>query len=86
MLQKVGDPGGRCGRGAAHAQTRADLLQRARRVVIELEVGLLARDTIPEIDIRLIPNFEIPLRDFLDAVAIDQVLGKVRSSAHPTAP
>ena len=51
-------------------------LQRAGGVVIELKVGFLRRAPGPEIDVRLIPDFEVPTGDLVDAVAIDQVLGE----------
>ena len=63
-------------RRTAHAQPRTHCLYRARRVIVELEVGRLRRTPGPEVDVRLVPHFEIPLRDFVDAIMLDQVPGK----------
>ena len=70
-------------RRAAHANPLIHRLQRARRVVVELEVGLLRGPARPEIDVRLVPDFEIPLRNFVDAVALDQMLRKGRNQRVP---
>ena len=72
------DPSGLRRRWPADAQPRAHGLQGARSGVVERVIGLLLRVTRPEIEVGLVPNFEIPLRDFVDAVAIDQVLGEMR--------
>ena len=53
-------------------------------MVIEIEVGLLARDAVPEIDVGFVPDFEVPLRDFVDAIAIDEVLGEVGHQVVPS--
>ncbi len=52
-------------------------------MVVELEVGLLRGAASPEIDVGLVPDFEVPLRDFIDAVALDEVLGKGGDEAVP---
>ena len=50
---------------------------RSRAVwVVELEVGLLAGDAVPEVDVGLIPHLEVPLGDFFETVAGDEMLGE----------
>ncbi len=74
--EELGDPGGGGGCGATYAEARADCLEVAGGVVVELEVGGLAGDAAPEVDVGFIPDFEVPLGDFVDAVAVDEVLGE----------
>ena len=76
MGDHVADPGGLCGGGASHADARVDAFEGAGGVVVQLEVGLLGGAASPEIDVGLVPDFEVPLRDFIDAVALDEVLGE----------
>jgi hypothetical protein len=64
---------------AADAQAGADVLQVIGGVGVEVEVGLHARDAVPEVDVGLVPDFEVPGGDLIDAVAIDEVLGEVAS-------
>ena len=54
----------------------------ARAVIVKLPVGCLPGLSGPEIEIGFVPNLEIPLRNFIDTVAIDQMLRKrgIRSS------
>jgi len=61
---------------AAHAQAGAHGFEGTRRMVIEGKVGALRGLAAPEADVWLIPDFEVPLRNFIDAVARDQVPGK----------
>ncbi len=70
-------------RRPADAQLRAYGLDVARGVVVELEVGLLPRRSSPEIEIGLVPHFEVPARHFVDAIAIDQVPGELRDHVVP---
>ncbi len=72
----VADPGGLSGGWASDADARVDGFEGAGGVVVELEVGLLRGAAGPEIDVGLVPDFEVPLRDFIDAVALDEVLGE----------
>ena len=80
MLDEVVDPGGLRGGGSADAQLRADSLDALGGVIVELEVGGLFGLAGPEVDVGLVPDFEVPLRHFVDAVAVDQVLGELRRS------
>ena len=64
------------GGGAADAQAWIDGFERAGGVLVELEVRTVARDASPEVDVGLVPDFEVPLRDFVDAVAIDEVVSE----------
>ncbi len=77
ILQKLRYPVRGRGRRSSDTQPWAYPLQGASRVRVEIEITLLARNAIPEIDIRLVPHLEIPLRDFINTVTIDQVLREV---------
>ncbi len=79
-------PGGLRGRWSANAQPRIDSFYRAGRVVVELVVRLLFRIARPEIKVGLVPDFEIPLRDFVDAVAINEMLGEMGNQIAPFVP
>ena len=57
----------------AHANLRTHRFQRAHGVVVQFEIGRLLGIAAPEIDIGFVPYLEIPARDFIDAVAIDEV-------------
>jgi hypothetical protein len=67
LAEKIVDPSSLRSCRATHSQTRVYRLQSARGMRIEFEVGALSRDTVPEVAIGLIPDFEIPLRDLVDA-------------------
>src|SRR6185437_6182622 len=58
----------RC-RRSADPQAGTDALEIARGVIVKLEVAFLAGRAAPEIEIRLVPYLEIPLRNLIDAVA-----------------
>jgi hypothetical protein len=82
----VADPGGLRGSGASDADARVDAFEGAGGVVVQLEVGLLGGAASPEIDVGLVPDFEVPLRDFIDAVALDEVLGEGDDEGVPPSP
>src|SRR6266403_3425665 len=70
MLDESIGPGGlRCGR-TAHAETITHSLNGCDRVIVKLPVGRLFGLAHPEIDIRFVPDFEVPLRNLIHAVAI----------------
>ncbi len=50
---------------------------------VQIEVGFLARNAIPEVDVRLVPHFEIPFRYFVNAVTIDKVLREMPDEVIP---
>jgi hypothetical protein len=52
-------------------------------VSIKIVIALVARNAVPEIDIRFVPYLEVPLRYFVDAVTIDQVLRDYRWTGVP---
>ena len=83
MANEAIDPGRLRRRGSADAKPRIHGLQRSRRRVVKLVVRLLLRIARPEIEVRLVPDLEIPLRDFVDSVAIDQMLREVRNEIAP---
>ena len=62
-----------CGGGAADAEAGGDTFDGTSGVVVELVVGVFARIAGPEVDVGLVPDFEIPLGDFVDAVALDEM-------------
>ena len=74
VREEVGGPRGLRGGRAAHADARIHRLERAHGVVVQGEVGGLLRLAGPEADVRLVPHLEVPAGDFIDAVALDQVL------------
>ena len=55
-------------------------------MIVELEVGGLLGLAGPEVDVGLVPHFEVPLGDFVDAVAIDQMLGELVDEVVPFRP
>src|ERR1700727_2181384 len=50
---------------------------------IQFKILALAWDAIPEIDIRRTPSLLVPLRDLVDAVALNQVLRELRHQGIP---
>ncbi len=83
MLDHVGNPGRLRRRRPTHPQTRISPLDGPGGVIVELKIGRLFRLSSPKVDIRLIPDFEIPLRDFVHAVAIDQMFREVINQRLP---
>ena len=72
------DPRGLRGGWPAHLQAGRDGFERARGVVVELEVGGLFRGAHPEVDVGLVPDFELPGGDFIEAVALRRGAGRRR--------
>src|ERR1700741_4723732 len=68
---------------ATHPETGVHGLQRPSRHVVEMIVGLLFWIASPEVEVRLVPDFKIPLRDFIDSVALDKMLCKMRNEVIP---
>src|SRR5262249_39539373 len=66
------------GRMSANADLWAGSLESARSVLVELPVGVLPRIAAPEIEIGLVPDFEIPLAHFLDAISAHEMFGQSR--------
>jgi hypothetical protein len=83
-LQELRDPLGCGSGGTAYSEARADGLECASGVIVEIEVRLLSRDAVPEVDVGFIPHFEVPLGDFLDAVTVNEVLGEVLDEVIPS--
>src|SRR5262249_17380503 len=86
MGDKSINPSGLRGRGAADAEALVDALYGAGGNLGKVVVGWFFGDALPEIYIRLVPHLEIPLRNFLDAVSIDEVLREVRHQVTPPVP
>src|SRR5260370_40620611 len=83
MFQEIANPRRRGSSGAANAQPRTNILEIECRVIVEFEVAFLSRDAAPKINIRFVPNFEVPLRNFIDAVSIDKMLREMSHQAIP---
>ena len=62
------------GRGATDPQSRTDRFDGERGVVVQIPVAGLLGLSGPKIEVRLVPHFEIPLRNLINAVAVDQML------------
>src|SRR5262245_42074134 len=85
VFQKIAHPIGRsCGR-SAHTKARADGFEGAGGMTVKLEVGGLFGFAGPEIDVRLIPHLEIPLRDLVEAIAFDKVTSESADKVVPFA-
>src|SRR5260370_2600957 len=80
------NPRGLRGSWPAHSQPLIYFLNRNRGVVIQFPVSILFWLSCPKINIGLIPYFEIPLRNFIDAVAIHQMVGKCVDQIIPAVP
>ena len=76
ILQKVANPGGLRGCRSSDSELRRDLLEGTGGVLVEVEIRALFGIADPEVDIRFVPDFKVPLRDFCDTVAGDEVGGK----------
>src|SRR6266700_3413327 len=86
VRQEAVHPGGlRRGR-AANAATRAHAFDGAGSAILELVVGGFLRATGPEINIGLVPDFEIPLRDLVDTVALDEMAREILDELFPLGP
>src|SRR5271166_2741260 len=74
MPNHVSYPSGlRRGR-TANPQARVNALNGLSRVIIKLKIGGLFRYTRPKVDIRLIPDFEVPLHHLLAAITLYQMM------------
>jgi hypothetical protein len=71
------------GRWPTDAQARAHGFDVTRGVVIQLEVRFLLRDSRPEVEVGLVPDFEVPVGDLVYAVALDQVLSELSDQVIP---
>ena len=83
VFEEIVHPVGGGGCGAADAQSRTHCFQSACGVVVQVEVAGLSGDAVPEIDVGFVPDFEVPLRYFVDSIAIYEVLGEVRHQIVP---
>src|SRR5580700_6660272 len=76
MREKFIGPAGLRGGWTADAKAGADTLHGLCGDIVEMKVRFVSRIADPEIEIRLVPDFEIPLRNFLNSVAIDEMFGE----------
>src|ERR1039458_5043484 len=64
-------------------QSRIDRLNRAHRVVIEFKVSPLLRISHPEIEVRFVPDFEIPLRNFTRPIPVHEMPRELSDHVFP---
>src|SRR6267143_3134911 len=86
MREEAVHPGGLCRGRAADAETRAHAFDGARSAIVELVVGRFFRIADPEVNVGLVPNFEIPLRDFVEAVPLDEMAREILDELLPFVP
>ncbi len=84
VTNKSIDPCRLRGGRSADAQSWADFLKCKSGMVVELPISFLLGLAAPEIKIRLVPDFEIPLRYFVDAIPLDEMLGEDRDQVVPS--
>src|SRR6266702_1352801 len=61
---------------APDLQALRDPFDRACGVIVKFEICWLLRVALPEVNVGLVPYFELPCSDFIDAVTLDQVPGQ----------
>jgi hypothetical protein len=84
-VQEVGNPAGGSRRGAADGEPLVDRLDGAHGGLVEPEVVRL-RARPEDLEVRLVPDLEAPARDFLRAVALDEVRGERTDERRPFVP
>ena len=77
MPNHIADPRGLSGGRPTHPQVGTSALHCPRRMIVKLKIGALFGYTGPKVDIRLIPDLEIPLHHFIVAVALHQMTGEL---------
>src|SRR5580704_14805179 len=85
MPDKAVDPSGLRGSRSPYAEARICVLQSGSGNIVKVIAGLLFRFSRPEIEIRFVPNFKIPLRHLLDAVSLYKVTGELENELVPLA-
>jgi len=83
VLNETIDPGGLRRSGSTHAQPAIHALQGSRGCIIKLVISLFLRIAHPKINIRLVPDFEVPVGNLINAVALDKVLRKMSDQVVP---
>src|SRR3984885_15552644 len=73
MANECTDPGRLCRGRAADPQRGVHTLERLCRVIVQSKVAGLRRRAGPEIKVWFVPHLEVPLRDFIDPIAIDEM-------------
>src|SRR5579872_4218279 len=86
MFDKSIDPGCLCGSRASDSQPLTYALDCLRCVIVKLPVAGLLGLAAPKIEIRFVPDFKVPLRNFVDAVAFDQMFGECSDKVNPLGP
>src|SRR3954465_15377203 len=77
------DPSGLRGGGTADSQFCIYAFHCFGSFVVEHKVGGLFRFAVPEIDVRFIPNFEVPLLHLILSVTVNQVFYKGSDQSVP---
>ena len=67
----------------ADTQSGIDRFERLRGVIVQGPVRLLRGSAGPEVQVGLVPDLEIPLRDFVNPIAIDHVRSEGRDQRVP---
>src|SRR5215472_3841575 len=75
-----------CGCRTSHAKPSIYFFDRVGSVIVKLPISILFRLTRPEIDVGLIPDFEIPFGNFIGAISLNQMPGKSRNKLVPFVP
>ena len=86
MGQEAVHPGGlRSGR-SADAKARVDAFDGAGGAIVQLVVRGFFRITGPEINVGFVPDLEVPLGDFVFAIASDKMMREILNELLPFAP
>src|SRR6185312_17368564 len=83
MSNKCADPSRLRRRRAADTQLCIHVLDGGSCYVIKIKISLLLGNAVPKIDVRLVPDFEIPALYFVFPIAIQQMPDK---SGHQRGP
>src|SRR5580704_9120021 len=75
-----------CSRWPSHAKPWIHALNCARSVIVKFPITCLLGLAAPKIQIGFVPDLEVPLRNFIDAVAIDEMFRKRADEVIPFAP
>src|SRR5579872_6306223 len=86
MFDKGVYPCSLCAGWSSHTKPLVYALNCSRRVIVKLPVGCLLGLAAPKIQIRFVPNFEVPLCNFIDAITVDQMFRKRGDEVVPLVP
>src|ERR1700690_2861669 len=86
MFDKGVRPCSLCRGRTSHSKLWIHFLDGDGSVVVKLPIACLPGHPGPKIQIGFVPYLEVPLCNFIDAIAIDEVPGKYRHEAVPLTP